>query len=225
MKTFGELLREHIEKSGFTIYQFARVSGVNRVSIQRYLAGQRFPSPDVFETLRSCLQLQPLERQELDTSYEMSRIGKPLYFQRLAAKELIESITLVCDSENQIMACSGDSMAAVPPLPPPSSKNIHSPRKTQCAPPVSGGTGPDGPLRGIPRLMPFPSPGAGKYLFESLPGGHRPLPKPGSPDHPGFPYVQTAAWLRQRPPQFKCAVCCPPAQPFHALSLPGLFLL
>ncbi len=119
MKTFGELLREHIEKSGFTIYQFARVSGINRVNIQRYLADQRFPSPDIFETLLSHLQLQPLERQDLESSYEMSRIGKPLYFQRLAVKDLMESLSLVCGGEDQQMACWGDSPAAALPITPP----------------------------------------------------------------------------------------------------------
>ncbi len=113
MKTFGELLREYIEKSGFTIYQFANISGVNRVNIQRYLADQRFPSPDIYEILRSHLQLRPSEQQKLETSYEMSRIGKTRYLQRAAVKRLIESATLIYESERQMPACFGKSPDSV----------------------------------------------------------------------------------------------------------------
>ncbi|MEH2928677.1 hypothetical protein VSQ48_01930 [Candidatus Ventrimonas sp. KK005] len=101
MKTFGELLRIHIEKSGFNIYQFARISGVNRVNIQRYIANQRFPSKDVFKTLKSHLQLPPTEQKELDTAYQISKVGKQLYYRRQSVKKLIESVSLLYENKEQ----------------------------------------------------------------------------------------------------------------------------
>ena len=62
MKTFGETLRKYIEESGFNIYQFARISGINRISIQRYATDQRFPAPDTFETILNHLQLKQIGR-------------------------------------------------------------------------------------------------------------------------------------------------------------------
>lgn len=108
MKTFGETLRKYIEESGFNIYQFARISGINRISIQRYATDQRFPAPDTFETILNHLQLKPYERQELETSYEIAKAGKLLYFQRLSVKELLESIATIYISEEQLRPYSLD---------------------------------------------------------------------------------------------------------------------
>ncbi len=102
MKTFGEILRKHIEQSGFNIYQYARRTGINRVNIQRYIADQRTPDPEVFTILVKHLQLPPSEKQELEAAYEISKVGKELYFQRLSVKELIESISLIYENEKQM---------------------------------------------------------------------------------------------------------------------------
>lgn len=43
--------------SGYTNYEFARITGINRVNIQRYLAGTRLPDPQIFEAIRRELRL------------------------------------------------------------------------------------------------------------------------------------------------------------------------
>ncbi len=111
MKTFGEILRKHIEQSGFNIYQYARRTGINRVNIQRYIANQRTPDPEVFAVLMEHLQLQPPEKQELETTYEISKVGKELYFQRLSVKELIESVSLIYKNEKQMETYSQTILA------------------------------------------------------------------------------------------------------------------
>lgn len=51
-RRFHELLEAHLRASGYTNYEFARITGINRVNIQRYLAGTRLPDPQTFEAVR-----------------------------------------------------------------------------------------------------------------------------------------------------------------------------
>lgn len=52
-KTFAELLGRYIHESGYNNYEFAKLVGVNRVNIQRYLSGDRVPNKQTFEKVAS----------------------------------------------------------------------------------------------------------------------------------------------------------------------------
>jgi transcriptional regulator with XRE-family HTH domain len=100
--TFGDILKKYINESGFNIYQFSKATGINRVSLQRYITNKRFPSPDVFDVILKKLQLQFIEKEEFKKNYEIHNIGKPLYFQRLFIKNLIENFSkLNIDKSNE----------------------------------------------------------------------------------------------------------------------------
>lgn len=109
MDSFGEILRKQIEESGYNIYQFAKVSGINRINLQRYIANQRFPAEDVFQTILNHLQLQSDEQDLLKTAYTIEQMGKPLYFQRLFIKNLMESFSVIYEDERQRTAFAENS--------------------------------------------------------------------------------------------------------------------
>ena len=72
-RRFHELLEAHLRASGYTNYEFARITGINRVNIQRYLAGTRLPDPQIFEAIRRELRLGVREHRELQEAYYRRR--------------------------------------------------------------------------------------------------------------------------------------------------------
>lgn len=116
MRSFGENLRKYIEESGFNIYQFARISGVNRVNIQRYIADQRLPAYEVYEAMAAHLLISPAEQEKLKASYEIARFGESLYFQRIDIKRLLESFDSIGQEETLIRSFR-DRRGPIPPRP------------------------------------------------------------------------------------------------------------
>lgn len=126
MKSFGESLRFYIEQSGLNIYQFARLSGINRTNIQRYISDQRFPAPEVFKAILEHLQLQPHEQVELKNAYEIAKMGESLYFQRIYVKNLLESFSVIYENEQQKTALYKDSQHEISFSPLPHGNFFHS---------------------------------------------------------------------------------------------------
>lgn len=92
--TFPELLRYYIQASGSTVYQLAKISGVNRTSVQKALKGERLPMRDAVEALASKMNLTAAEHSALMEAYEIEESGKNLYYQRKYVKHIVESMAL-----------------------------------------------------------------------------------------------------------------------------------
>jgi len=101
-RSFKELLEHHIRESGYTNYEFARLTGINRVNLQRYLAGTRVPNPQTVEIFIKELRLGSLEQMELAESYKRAFDGDAIYFMRKAVREFLENIRNVCGAEDKI---------------------------------------------------------------------------------------------------------------------------
>lgn len=92
MIEFSELLKQYINSSGFTIYQLAQLSGVNRTTIQRAVTSGRIPQKEAFRKILATLNLTRAERQNLMESYEFASDGEYNYRQRRYIKSFLEEI-------------------------------------------------------------------------------------------------------------------------------------
>lgn len=92
MKEIGILLRNYIEKSGYTIYGIAKAAGINRSTLQKVLLENRKPSPQFMAQLLPHLKLSPDERDNLLTTVEFMTSGKTLYNQRVYIKQMLEYV-------------------------------------------------------------------------------------------------------------------------------------
>lgn len=95
MKSFGKLLRQYIEKSGYTIYGIAQKSNVNRTTLQKVLSDERSASARLVKNIRPFLKLTPAESMELDAAFEILQIGEELFEQRKHIKSLLENISYI----------------------------------------------------------------------------------------------------------------------------------
>lgn len=104
MKMIGDLLRTYIERSGYTIYGIAKISGVNRSTLQKILLENRKPSKTLMNQLMPFLKLAPEEQSELLTIVEVMNTGESLYDQRLCIKQLLEHISdILCGNHNPVL--------------------------------------------------------------------------------------------------------------------------
>ena len=108
-RRFHELLEAHLRASGYTNYEFARITGINRVNIQRYLAGTRLPDPQTFEAVRQELRLGIQEHRELQEAYYRAMDGDDLYFMRCTIRQMLEEAGNICGME------AGFGMTPEPP--------------------------------------------------------------------------------------------------------------
>lgn len=92
MSYFSRKLREHMESSGLTVYQLARLSGVERTSVHRFAGGTRLPSDEVLRQLARALQLSIQEEQELQELLHIERIGPQTYQSRVNVRRILERI-------------------------------------------------------------------------------------------------------------------------------------
>lgn len=93
MKSLGILLRNAIEKSGYTIYRAANISGINRTTLQKVLSDDRSASQELLDQLLPILKLSPSEEKDIHDLFEMSQYGETLYHQRRYIKEILESMS------------------------------------------------------------------------------------------------------------------------------------
>lgn len=92
MSYFSRKLREHMESSGLTVYQLARLSGVERTSVHRFAGGTRLPSDEVLRQLVRALQLSIQEEQELQELLRIERVGPQTYQSRVNVRRILERI-------------------------------------------------------------------------------------------------------------------------------------
>ena len=89
---FGELLRNIIEKSNYTIYSISRQSGLNRTLLQKVLSGERSLNEKQLSQLLPFLHLTPLEAEQLEQVRLAEQIGSSTYCRCQYIKHLAENI-------------------------------------------------------------------------------------------------------------------------------------
>lgn len=90
MMTIQELLKKHIEDNGYTVYQLAGQSGINRSSLQKVLSGQRRLTDDMYEEITSFLALSPNEKAECDHAFMVDKIGDRRYLTHMKIMNMFE---------------------------------------------------------------------------------------------------------------------------------------
>lgn len=101
-RTFSELLGYYIQKCGYTNYEFARIVGINRVNIQRYLAGVRVPNRQNFEKIADELHLGKNEQEEFFECYQCAFEGKDAYYMKRIIRDMLEHSAFVCGEDEEL---------------------------------------------------------------------------------------------------------------------------
>lgn len=92
MEEFSKQLSLYIRRCGYTNMQFAKLCGVERTLMQKYLVGKRIPRDTLqLAKMISVLCLTPDEEEDFRQAYEKVRIGGAVYEQRRAIRHMIES--------------------------------------------------------------------------------------------------------------------------------------
>ncbi|HIR11116.1 MAG TPA: helix-turn-helix transcriptional regulator [Candidatus Fimenecus excrementavium] len=93
MSDFSNKCRAHIEHAGTNVYQLAKISGLDRTSLQRMVSGKRLPGKDFVKRLLPYLRLNIQQQEELLELYEAESLGKTVYYNRLYIKGILEHLS------------------------------------------------------------------------------------------------------------------------------------
>ena len=89
------LLRDFIDKSNYTVYQLAKISNVNRSTLQKAISGERSISRENLAKIMPFLNLTLQEQQELQNALLISEMGEVSYQKHMYIKNLLtDSISL-----------------------------------------------------------------------------------------------------------------------------------
>ena len=92
MSEFSEYLEKSIKSRGFTNSEFAKMCGIERTLLQKYLSGQRlFKKHEILRLICEKLHLSPDEKEQMEDKYRKALLGGKLYEQRKMVRDLIES--------------------------------------------------------------------------------------------------------------------------------------
>lgn len=86
MKSFGNLLKEYIQNQGFTIYQIAKETGIDRSFLQGVIAGKRKLPQKRFSDIINLSFFTPNQIKNLCSQYYLEKYGK----EKINRFELIE---------------------------------------------------------------------------------------------------------------------------------------
>ncbi len=92
MSRFSEKLKVLIEECGFSIYQLAKNSELDRTTIQRSISGERLPGIAFVEKLCDYLRVSPSERKDVMELYSIDKIGEKTYAARVYIKKIVEQV-------------------------------------------------------------------------------------------------------------------------------------
>lgn len=95
MSEFSEYCKYCIKSCGTNIYQISKSSGLDRTTLQRTVNGTRLPGEEFIETLSRYLRLSPAEKKQLITLYQVEKIGRPVYENRLYIKYFLTQIDAI----------------------------------------------------------------------------------------------------------------------------------
>lgn len=92
MTIFADTLRKYLESKNTTIYNIAKISGVDRTMIQHMKAGKRLPAnvSDV-QAIAKAMMLNLSETEELIRTYHITHMGEENYFRREHVSKIISS--------------------------------------------------------------------------------------------------------------------------------------
>ncbi len=90
MSEFSEKCKELITKNNTNVYQLAKISGIERTTLQKMVTGSRLPiSLDKVKEFCSYLQTSINEEMELIELYKKEKIGKKTYEMRREIRSLL----------------------------------------------------------------------------------------------------------------------------------------
>lgn len=75
MSEFSSRLEEYIRLSGYTIYSFAKKSGINRTSLNKITTEHRLPTLDSVKNICSYLKVSDVRKDELIELYKKEKYG------------------------------------------------------------------------------------------------------------------------------------------------------
>lgn len=89
---FSDLLKKYLKESPYNHIQFAKVCGIDRSLLQKYLNGERRPKciEQVIDFANK-LMLTEDETNQLREAYEILKSGKQLHYQRKSVRKVIEA--------------------------------------------------------------------------------------------------------------------------------------
>ena len=102
----GTLLRDLIDKSGYSINRLAGEAGVDRSSLTHVCNNKRLPSPEMIESVLPLLKVTPQERIEFYDLWERTKLGDGVWGNRRAFRKMVEDSAAYVHAE--------DSLASAP---------------------------------------------------------------------------------------------------------------
>lgn len=94
MSDFSKQLQKYVQRSGNTNVQIARLCGVERSLLQKYISGQRVPAQaQTVVKMTEVLQLSPGERKKFLRAYYTKSVGPEIYEQRQLIQHMIQNFT------------------------------------------------------------------------------------------------------------------------------------
>lgn len=92
MSEFSKFCKVLREKSGMTIYQIAKVSGMERTALNRMILGKRFPKQEDLELFCEVIRANEKEKAKLREFYMREKMGKRRYENCQYIKKLLEEL-------------------------------------------------------------------------------------------------------------------------------------
>ena len=86
----GSLLRELIDKSGYSINRLAGEARVDRTSLTHVCNNRRMPSSEMVEAVLPLLKITPQERAEFYDLWERAKLGDGVWSNRRAFRKMVE---------------------------------------------------------------------------------------------------------------------------------------
>ena len=96
MTEFSEKCKELIVKSNISIYQLAKVSNLDRTTLQKMIKGERLASRQFVQEMCSHLRITKQEERDLMELYDMEKVGKDTYYTRIEIHKLLQEIQQIC---------------------------------------------------------------------------------------------------------------------------------
>ena len=90
MSEFSNLLTDLIQTQNINVASLTRYCGLDRSTMYKLINGKRSPSSrELVQKIAEFIHLNPWERQQLMESYEITRLGSEIYYQRKAIQRFI----------------------------------------------------------------------------------------------------------------------------------------
>lgn len=92
MSEFSQHCKQLLLESGSNVYRFSNTYHLDHTTLQRMITGKRLPSQEFVEKFCSHLRMTPQEKYLLWELFEMERIGKTKYENRIFIRKMLEYI-------------------------------------------------------------------------------------------------------------------------------------